>query len=122
MHLCCVGCGNNHKDFEISSGADGGVLGKPGDTLSFAAVRDIVLSARCYECHSQAHGNQGGINLETYANVSALAPAIQQQVASDNMPLGGPPLEASQKDVLFAWIKAGAPEQSNLPLPMNDPK
>jgi uncharacterized membrane protein len=123
LNLCCLGCGNNHEDYGAPSESDG-AQGKPGDTtLSYAAVRDIVFSAKCYACHSQARGNQGGINLETFANVSALAADIQRQVSDDNMPLGGPPLGTFQKNVLFAWIQAGSPEQSNLPLPpMTDPK
>jgi uncharacterized membrane protein len=123
LNLCCLGCGNYHEDYGVPSEADG-AQGKPGDTtLSFAAVRDIVFSPRCFVCHSQARGNQGGINLETYARVSALLSDIQRQVESDTMPLGGPPLGPLQKNILISWIQAGAPEQSNLPLPgITDPK
>lgn len=113
--LLALGCGNYHEDYGPSAST---TLDTQGfSTLSFASVKALVLQAHCLPCHSQAAGNVGGINLETYANVFPLVQEIQSAVSSNHMPLGGAALPANEKAILFAWINDHAPETSSLPLP-----
>lgn len=90
-------------------GAGGGTPGAaaPG----FDQIRTQVLAPRCFECHSSAGGNRGGINLETFGAVKPLAQAVAASVANDGMPLNRTPLTSQQKALLNSWVAAGAPEK-----------
>ncbi len=90
---------------------------KQGETLGFEVVKTILGRNSCYECHTAARGNRGGVNLETYANAKALALRIAATTLSGSMPMGGPKVSASDQAILQAWADAGAPETSTLPLP-----
>lgn len=83
--------------------------------ISYETVRVNVLAPRCVSCHSDAGGNLGKTNLETYQNVVALAGRIEIRVANDTMPRaprGQPkvPLTPEQKTMILKWIANGAPE------------
>ncbi len=115
INLLLVGCGYYHSDYRSrNQNLERSTLGYT--TLSFAAVKDIVLKENCYFCHSASAGNQGGVNLETYENVLGLVGSIKADVSSDRMPLGGPPVPSFQKQILLDWIQAGSPEQSDIPI------
>jgi uncharacterized membrane protein len=111
-------CGNYRENSEESVGVVSGNNNTFGYTaLSFEAVKAIVLDRHCYRCHSNEHGNQGHINLETYHNTFAARLDIRTDVAKDSMPKHGAPVDDYAKKVLFTWLSANAPEVSHIPLP-----
>ncbi len=76
--------------------------------LAFANVYGRVIRPNCVGCH----GNGGGINLESYANVKAnLSKIYQAAITERKMPKApNAPLSANDLGLLNAWIQAGAPE------------
>jgi mono/diheme cytochrome c family protein len=73
----------------------------------FLSVRQI-LAANCAACHDWTGSHQG---IADPARVTPGAPdksPLYTQVASDAMPMGGEPLPVTQKNLLRAWIAAGA--------------
>jgi hypothetical protein len=90
---------------------------KQGETLGFEVVKTILGRNSCYECHTAARGNRGGVNLESFANAKANASGIAATTLSGFMPIGGQRVSATDQAVLQAWADAGAPETSTLPLP-----
>jgi len=75
----------------------------------FLTVRQI-LEANCSACHDWTASFQG------IADPARVTPGSQEKsplytmVASDAMPMGGEPLPVTQKNLLLAWIAAGATE------------
>jgi hypothetical protein len=105
-------CGYNNTEIP---GADGGTRGgQEGSSglspIDYTTVKSQILDPQCLRCHSNAGGNRGGVNLETFANVKAYLNRIQQAVTSGFMPPTGP-LSASQKNIINQWISSGAPER-----------
>ena len=78
--------------------------------LNYAYVNANIFQPHCIQCHSNAAGNSGGVNLETYANVVANLNNIRDQVNTNQMPKGGPPLTDTEKTILNDWISLGAPQ------------
>lgn len=89
----------------------------PGTVVSYSVINTSIMQPKCLECHSSAGGDAGGINLETYENVTSNLNIIKSEVASDSMPKNRTKLTAKQKEILFAWIDAGGP----LNAPTNPP-
>ena len=81
----------------------------PGTLVSYSVIASSIMQPKCLECHSSAGGDAGGINLETYENVTANLGIIRSEVASDSMPKNRSKLSANQKAILFTWIDAGGP-------------
>lgn len=81
-----------------------------GSIPGFATIQSQILAPRCYECHSNAGGNRGGINLESYQNVKNMARAVNASVVNNSMPMNRSPLTAAQKQLLASWVAAGSPE------------
>jgi uncharacterized membrane protein len=80
------------------------------NSVSWSRVSSEVFQARCLECHSQASGNAGGVNLETYQNaVGNLDQIREQALVLKAMPPGGESLTSYQQTLLADWISAGAP-------------
>jgi hypothetical protein len=90
---------------------------KQGETLGFEVVKTILGRNSCFECHTAARGNRGGVNLETYVNAKAQALGIAATTLSGFMPIGGPRVSVADQAILQSWADAGAPETSTLPLP-----
>ncbi len=86
--------------------------------LSYNFVRGAVFAPKCIACH----GSQGGVNLESYASLKSLLPAIQQAtLVNQNMPRGGS-LTENERKILSAWFEQGAPElPGGPPAPVNPP-
>ena len=65
---------------------------------------------KCATCHSNAGGNPGGINCETYASVKEYGSQMMGAIDSGRMPKPpAAPLTSAQKDVLRMWIQVGMP-------------
>ncbi|MBC7715255.1 MAG: hypothetical protein H7177_18055 [Rhizobacter sp.] len=86
-----------------------------GTVVSYAVIASSILQPKCIECHSGAGGDAGGINLETYANVTGNLGIIKSEVQSDSMPKNRTKLTAKEKQILFAWIDAGGPQAGTTP-------
>ncbi len=82
----------------------------PANQIDYAVIRTEIFAPHCYECHSLAGGNAGGINLETYLNIKSNLSDIQIDMADDSMPKDRPPLSSAEKNLLALWISQGAPE------------
>lgn len=78
--------------------------------VDFAFVMQEVIGPKCLECHSNAGGNRGHLNFETYAAVKSEIQAIQDSVEFNDMPLNRTPLTETQRQILNNWVAAGAPE------------
>lgn len=80
--------------------------------LTFEYVTEQVFKPRCYKCHSDAGGNKGRVNLETYEHVYALRSKIRTMaIVRKVMPpkKAGGPLNAREMSILDQWLRAGAP-------------
>lgn len=85
-------------------------------TLSYDTVKAAVLKPYCLQCHSVAGGNRGRVNLESFENVVMLARSIRADVLSSAMPDDGP-MPQQEIELIVAWIDAGTPLASDLPVP-----
>lgn len=77
------------------------------DNQGFFTVRKI-LEASCSSCHDWAGSHEGIADPSRVSPGSPEDSRLYQMVASDAMPLGGSPLPVTQKNLLRAWIAAGA--------------
>lgn len=128
--LCCffmgvlIACNYSNQQTPPRSGAGGAGNGSTGnqdlcqptdsqgaqDPPTFAEVRDKVFQVHCFTCHGNG-GSAGGVNLETYAAAAPWAPQIKFDIVNDIMPKApNPPVPQDQKNIVIAWVDAGAPE------------
>jgi uncharacterized membrane protein len=79
----------------------------------FDLVKTQVIEKKCLSCHSNNTGNQGNLNLETYANVKSSSDRIYyRSIELKNMPSNSA-LSTSEYSALKNWLEAGAPEKAN---------
>jgi hypothetical protein len=71
----------------------------------FASVKSLIAT-KCQSCHNNSFA-EDGYNWQDQCNIILYQNLIQQQVNSDQMPYGGPPLSTSEKDIINNWISAG---------------
>ena len=84
--------------------------------ISYQTVNKEIFQPKCISCH----GVSGGVNLESYAEVKKHLSAIERTVIVDKtMPKNGS-LSNGQRELLAAWIRAGAPENPE-PEPTPEP-
>lgn len=105
------------KGIQSGPGPKGGPGGNKPDIgpIDFATVHATVIGPKCVRCHNNMTGNDGGANLETYANVKALIQRIQfRSLERRDMPPTG--LALAEAQVLAAWIEQGAPEKVDGPI------
>lgn len=107
------GCNYNHVHGDAAdadpAGASASILSA---SLDYPSVQAAVIGPQCLRCHSGLGGNQGGLSLESYAQVrTALARIYFRSVERRDMP-PSPGLNVAQFDLLKAWIEAGAPERN----------
>jgi hypothetical protein len=80
-----------------------------GENKAFAVVKTI-LADRCSGCHDWARSP------ETLSDAGIIVPGnaegskMYQMIAEDAMPMTGSKLTADQKEIIRAWIAAGAPQ------------
>lgn len=80
------------------------------DQVDFSLLQSSVIGPRCYGCHTDATGNQGGVNLERYKTVrAALSRVAYRSLERRDMPPSG--LSEPEMKLLRSWIEAGAPEK-----------
>ena len=73
----------------------------------FLTVRQ-VLEADCAACHDWASSYEGIADPSRVTPGSPEKSPLYTTVADDSMPMGGEPLSVTQKNLLRAWIAAGA--------------
>lgn len=79
----------------------------------FEHVNEYVIKTNCVSCHSEAKGNKGDVNLESYANVMASLKEVKESLIDGFMPpKRGRQLTAEQKNLILNWIEAGAKEKA----------
>lgn len=76
---------------------------------TYQTVNSQIFQPYCFSCHSAAGGNRAGVNLETYANVMKNISGVKSTINSGSMPRGTT-LTSAQKNLVLAWIAAGAPQ------------
>jgi uncharacterized membrane protein/polyisoprenoid-binding protein YceI len=82
----------------------------PPVELTYVGLKSIIDN-KCATCHSEARGNKGRVNLETYQNVFSKKDLMATEIEDGAMPpLRGTPLTKEEHDLLLKWLKAGAPE------------
>jgi uncharacterized membrane protein len=82
------------------------------EAFDYSSIKASVLDVSCVGCHSNAGGNQGGLNLESYDNVKAASAKIYYRtIEAKNMPPVAV-LSESSFGLLKNWIEIGAPEKS----------
>ena len=83
------------------------------DKIDYEMVNTTVIKTSCLGCHSQAAGNKGDVNLESYEGVSSELADIKTDILDGSMPKikrnGGKPLTEIQKQIVLKWIDKGAP-------------
>lgn len=83
----------------------------PPAKLTYKDVSAAVIEPACLSCHSDAAGNKGGLNLESYAKVFASKDSIKTLVATKAMPPASrTPLNDQQIKMIIDWVEAGALE------------
>lgn len=114
--LCLTSCNyNQSKKSEATGGGSAPQKLLSPDEITYKAVNEAVLQPACLSCHSDAAGNKGGVNLETYAKVFAEREIIKQLVAKKEMPPATRgPLDDRQIKMIIDWIEAGALENGKL--------
>ncbi len=80
-----------------------------------------ILQDNCAACHDWTASYKGIADPSRVTPGSPEKSSLYTQVASDAMPMGGTPLSVTQKNLLRAWIAAGATE-SEKPLSLALPE
>lgn len=117
--LSLAGC-NYSQTKGLNLDSSEAVLG--AEQIDFEVVNSKIISPTCLMCHSEAGGNRGGLNLETYQNVIDNLDEIQARVLDRTMPprrIGV--LTDEQIKILTDWIAAGAVEKINQPVAPIEP-
>ncbi len=114
--LFFAGCSlHNSNPMNLDTGTVEVIPVLQADQLSYKLVQEKILSKRCVACHSEAAGNKGDVNLETYENVFAAKAQIRAEVFSGSMPPASRPqlkLSANEIKVLLDWIDNGAKKEA----------
>lgn len=101
---------NYNKVKDAAGRGDGDIDLERLSLPDYATVNSLILGPKCVSCHSSGGGNDGGVNLETYANVRAqINRIIFVTVESREMP-PRTPLSERENQLLTNWADAGAPE------------
>ena len=76
--------------------------------ITFAMVKTVLLEPKCLKCHSEAGGNKGDVNLETYQNMILNIQDAWDDLTDGSMPRGSDKtLTNDQKNIFFRWYDAG---------------
>lgn len=106
-------CGYKNTQLDLNNNTNN--ANKPFDSgsLDYQTIRTQIFQNHCFECHTQEAGNEGDVNLETYANTITNITNIKTEIEAGSMPKRRPPLSPENKQMLLDWIAAGAPEVAN---------
>ncbi|MGZ3703625.1 MAG: c-type cytochrome domain-containing protein, partial [Bdellovibrionota bacterium] len=83
--------------------------------ISYAIVKQNVFAKSCMPCHASPQ-NQGGVNLESFANAAPFGDQIKADVDSGKMPKSpSPPISARQKALIDTWVSQRMPNNPGGP-------
>lgn len=118
------GCNYSNKNSELPVVMTEERLNQLALESNYQSVNAKVITGQCLNCHAEATGNKGNLNLESYENIRAnLNQIIYRVLEVRDMPQGG--LSFSDYSLMEVWLNAGAPEKntqsisSNLKGPFN---
>ncbi len=99
-----LSCGFKHaKDNNENQTEVTGEFGM-SQKVTYSQLESKILGPKCLRCHSDAGGNQGSLNLESYEQTRGHLESIKQRVLVDqNMPPKSP-LSSGEKSLLNNWI------------------
>lgn len=72
--------------------------------VTYAQLETKILGPKCLRCHSDAGGNQGSLNLESYDQTKAHLDSIKQRVLVDQSMPPKSPLSSGEKSLLNNWL------------------
>jgi uncharacterized membrane protein len=111
LYTCLVGLlASCNSGFRVENPAGGSGSKASSSKMDYALVRTEVIEPMCINCHSNANGNSGGVNLESYQSVIQNLTTVEDEVKTDGMPASGPLLTPTEKNIILNWIKEGAPQ------------
>jgi uncharacterized membrane protein len=115
-----VGCNYNHtKSTVVPNGEVNKAMVNSQSILDYNTIHSQVIQGYCLNCHSNTNGNQGNLNLETYASVKINADRIYYRtIEMKNMP-SVYNLKPMDYQLLKDWLEAGSPERANGQRPIN---
>jgi uncharacterized membrane protein len=117
-----LSCNYNHMKGNLENTNSGGLTSDQFSmqlNLDYDSVHKRIIQPYCLSCHSNASGNKGNLNLETFAAVKINAEKIYyRSIEIKNMPSV---YNLTIRDVQFFkdWLELGAPEKSNGERPLN---
>lgn len=80
--------------------------------VNYKSVNAQIIAPQCLNCHSNATGNKGGLNLETLDAIKAkMNQVYYRTIETKDMPPERP-LSEGALELLKSWIEAGAPENN----------
>lgn len=83
----------------------------PESEIVFSLVMNKIILPKCATCHSEAGGNRGRLNLESYSNVTDEIEDILEEVELGFMPPAPrPSLSQVEQDVLKIWFRNNMPQ------------
>lgn len=104
------GCGSIYDTFNIGAASVSENASQGTTTpVTYAQVNAQIFTPICLRCHSNATGNNGGVNLETYQSVLNNLTRATNAIDTNVMPFDGPPLSQDLKNLLHQWINQGTP-------------
>ncbi len=103
-------CGFRHlKDGSDGENVEVSAQSELTTSVYYATIEKKILAPKCLSCHSDAGGNLGGVNLETYEEALKHIGAIKQKSLIEKSMPPKNPLNNSEKNLLGSWISSGAP-------------
>ncbi len=110
--ISTLGC--NYRTSKSTSGP----ANRAESFQNYSDLSELIFRPKCMSCHGGASGS-GGVDLSSYAAMMSQSklivpgqPAqsgIYNEVASGDMPDGGPALSRAEVQAISNWIMAGAP-------------
>ncbi|MBX9767417.1 MAG: hypothetical protein K2X47_09115 [Bdellovibrionales bacterium] len=86
--------------------------------VSYQIIDQEVFQPKCLSCH----GISGGVNLENYSEVRKHLPAIERTALVEKTMPKNSSLTNRQRQILTAWLRAGAPENVGAESPPTPPE
>lgn len=115
--LSLLACNYSNKNTEMPVAMTEERINQLALDSNYESVNAKVLSGQCLQCHSQAGGNAGNLNLETYQSIRTNLNQIMYRVLeTKDMPRGG--LAGADYALMEMWLQSGAPEKNTLTSPL----
>lgn len=121
--LVLLSCG---KNLGTNEGTEFRVFDINSSNITFANINDLILRDKCLNCHDWA-SSEAEFDKRIIPGDPENSP-MYQQIASGAMPLGGPELTNSEKDLIYQFIlnkvsvvEEVPPAPAPAPTPIDEP-